>query len=57
MNLPAFSTEYLLDLLKEKFLAFSKKKILFYRDVDLCEMTFCTLSAWKTSYTFSKPWF
>ena len=26
MNLPTFSTEYLLDLLKEKFLAFSKKK-------------------------------
>ena len=34
MNLPTSSTEYLLDL-KDKFLAFSKNKIMFYRDVDL----------------------
>ena len=52
MNLPTSSTEYLLDL-KDKFLAFSKNKILFYRDVDLSQMIFCTLSAWKTSIHFS----
>ena len=55
MNLPTSSTEYLLDPLKDKYLAFSKNKILLYRDVDLSVWddilyTFCL----ENFYTFFK---